>query len=185
MHKEVGFLVLFMQLYLTWGPSTWALASGCPPSIQFHSPPRIATQFTNCYWSEESFLLTHCFSLETYIIGTERRALVRPVQNLNIGAMDSTVQTVAADLRQGEHIPKMQNHIGNKSKLRVLRQRGGKEVPCCAVTSRAVPGHAARRSAWRCVLHNCREFKPDRIRRFRQRQRQKHRAGSNHLPSDI
>jgi hypothetical protein len=62
-----------------------------------------------------------------------------------------TVQTVAADLRQGEHIPKMQNDIGHKSKLRVLRQRGGKEgggagchvVPCRAVTSRAVPGHAA------------------------------------------
>ncbi len=51
-----------------------------------------------------------------------------------------TVQTVAADLRQGEHIPKMQNDIGHKSKLRVLRQRGGKEgggalaaMPCRAV----------------------------------------------------
>ncbi len=54
-----------------------------------------------------------------------------------------TVQTVAADLRQGEHIPKMQNDIGHKSKLRMLRQRGGKE----AGGSRAVPGHAARRSA--------------------------------------
>ncbi len=99
---------------------------------------------------------------------------------------------MAADLRQGEHIPKMQNDIGHKSKLRVLRQRGGKEgggelvaMPCRAVTSRAVPGHAERRSAWRCVLHNCREFKPDQIRRFRQRQRQKNQAGSNHLPSDF
>ncbi len=62
-----------------------------------------------------------------------------------------TVQTVAADLRQGEHIPKMQNDIGHKSKLRMLRQRGGKEagggalaaMPYRAVTSRAVPGHAA------------------------------------------
>ena len=111
---------------------------------------------------------------------------------------DHTVQTVAADLRQGEHIPKMQNDIGHKSNLRMLRQRGGKEagrggagchaVPCRAVTSRAVPGHtahAARHSAWRCVLHNCREFKPDRIRRIRQRQRQKHRVGSNRLPSDL
>ncbi len=94
-----------------------------------------------------------------------------------------TVQTVAADLRQGEHIPKMQNDTGHKSKLRMLRQRGGKEaggggalaaMPYHAVTSRAVPGHAPRRSAWRCVLHNCLEFKPDRIRRIRQRQRQKH-----------
>jgi hypothetical protein len=31
-------------------------------------------------------------------------------------------------------------------------------MPCRAVTSRAVPGHAARRSAWRCVLHNCLKF---------------------------
>ncbi len=94
-----------------------------------------------------------------------------------------TVQTVAADLRQGKHIPKMQNNICHKSKLRMLRQRGGKEARgggalaamlYPAVTSRAMPGHAARRSAWRCVLHNCRVFKPDRIR---QRQRQKHQDG--------
>ncbi len=52
-----------------------------------------------------------------------------------------TVQTVAADLRQGEHIPKMQNNIGRKSML--------------------------------CVL------------RIRQRQRQKHRVGSNHLPLEL
>jgi hypothetical protein len=88
--------------------------------------------------------------------------------------------------RESRHIPKMQNDIGRKSKHRVLRQRGGKEaggggalaaMPCRAVTSRAVPGHAARRSAWRCVLHNCREFTLDRIRRIRQRQRQKHHDG--------
>ena len=41
----------------------------------------------------------------------------------------------------------------------------------------AVPGHAARRSAWPCVLHNCREFTPDRIRKIRWRQRQKHHDG--------
>ncbi len=56
---------------------------------------------------------------------------------------------MAADLRQGEHIPKMQNDIGHKSKLRMLRQRGGKEagggpwlpcrtVPCRDVTCRTV-----------------------------------------------
>ncbi len=61
---------------------------------------------------------------------------------------------MAADLRQGEHIPKMQNDIGHKSKLRMLRQRGGKEagggpwlpcrtVPCRDVTCRAGPRHAA------------------------------------------
>jgi hypothetical protein len=64
-----------------------------------------------------------------------------------------TVQTVADDLRQGEHIPKMQNDIGHKSKLGVLRQRGGKEaggggagchaVPCRDVTCRAGPRRAA------------------------------------------
>ncbi len=58
-------------------------------------------------------------------------------------------------------------------------------MPCRAVTSRAMPGQAARRSAWRCVLHNCRKFKPDWIRRIRQRHRQKHQLGSNHLPSGL
>jgi hypothetical protein len=94
-----------------------------------------------------------------------------------------TVRTVAADLRRGEHIPKMQNNIGRKSSLRVLRQLRSKEggglgaVPCRPVACRAVPGQAARRSAWHCILHNCREFKPDRIRRIRQRQRQKTQGG--------
>ncbi len=53
-----------------------------------------------------------------------------------------TVQTVAADLRQGEHIPKMQNDIGHKSELRMLRQRGGKEAgggALAAMPYRAVP----------------------------------------------
>ncbi len=58
---------------------------------------------------------------------------------------------MAADLRQGEHIPKMQNDIGRKSKLRVLRQarskdggRGGGGVlaamPCLAGPRGARPG---------------------------------------------
>ena len=38
-----------------------------------------------------------------------------------------TVRTVAADLRRGEHIPKMQNNIGRKSMLRVLRQLRSKD----------------------------------------------------------
>ncbi len=58
-----------------------------------------------------------------------------------------TVQTVAADLRQGEYIPKMQNDIGHKSKLRMLRQRGGKQAVGCAgchaAPCRAGPRHAA------------------------------------------
>ena len=75
-----------------------------------------------------------------------------------------TVQTVAADLRRGEHIPKMQNNIDRKSMLRVLRQLKSKDgaggvAGCRTVPCRAVPGHAARHSAWRCVPHNCREFK--------------------------
>ncbi len=69
-----------------------------------------------------------------------------------------TVQTVAADLRQGEHIPKMQNDIGHKSKLRMLRQRGGKEagggvrctVPCRTVPCRATPRGAQPGAAF-CI----------------------------------
>jgi hypothetical protein len=60
-----------------------------------------------------------------------------------------TVRTVAADLRRGEHIPKMQNNIDRKSMLRVLRQlrskdRGGRgaggAVPCRATPRGARPG---------------------------------------------
>jgi hypothetical protein len=61
---------------------------------------------------------------------------------------------VAADLRQGEHIPKMQNDIGHKSKLCMLRQRGGKEgggalaaMPYRAVPWRHVPCRATPRGA--------------------------------------
>ena len=80
----------------------------------------------------------------------QRREVFKPVQS-------HTVQTVAADLRRGEHIPKMQNNIGRKSMLRVLRQLRSKDGGGGGGLD-AVPGHAARRSAWRCVLHNCREF---------------------------
>ncbi len=51
---------------------------------------------------------------------------------------------MAADLRQGEHIPKMQNNIGRKSKVRVLRQprsKGGGGV-LGAVPYRAALGPA-------------------------------------------
>ncbi len=55
-----------------------------------------------------------------------------------------TVRTVAADLRRGGHIPKMQNNIGRKSMLCVLRQLRSKEGGALgAVPCRAVPGHAA------------------------------------------
>jgi len=57
-----------------------------------------------------------------------------------------TVRTVAADLRRGEHIPKMQNNIGHKSTLRVLRQlrsKDGGEAGCRTVPCHAVPRRAA------------------------------------------
>ena len=57
---------------------------------------------------------------------------------------------MAADLRRGEHIPKMQTNIGRKSMLRVLRQLkskdgagGGGWVPYRTVPCRAGPRRAA------------------------------------------
>ncbi len=70
--------------------------------------------------------------------------------------MAHTVRTVAADLRRGEHIPKMQNNIGRKSTLRVLRQLrskdwgGGGWVPYRAVPCRAAP-RGARPVAGLCT----------------------------------
>jgi hypothetical protein len=43
--------------------------------------------------------------------------------------MYCTVQTVAAVLRQGEHIPKMQNDIGHKITLRMLRHARSRGYP--------------------------------------------------------
>jgi hypothetical protein len=61
-----------------------------------------------------------------------------------------TVRTVAADLRQGEQIPKMQNDIGRKSTLRVLRQPRSK-------------GGGGGRSAQRCTAAVDLRFTLDRI----------------------
>ncbi len=51
-----------------------------------------------------------------------------------------------ADLRPGEHIPKMENDIGRKSTLRVLRQPrskdGGRGGERCWVPYRAALGPA-------------------------------------------
>jgi hypothetical protein len=82
-------------------------------------------------------------------------------------ALFHTVQTVAADLLQWEHIPKMQNDIGHKSKLRMLSQRGGKEAGG-ALAAKAVPRRAALGLALRSAYCICSEFKPDRIWRIRQ-----------------
>ncbi len=56
---------------------------------------------------------------------------------------------MAADLRRGEHIPKMQNNIGRKSMLCVLRQLRSKAGggARCAVLCRAVPCQATLRGA--------------------------------------
>jgi hypothetical protein len=82
-----------------------------------------------------------------------------------------TVRTVAADLRRGGHIPKMQNNIGRRSMLRVLRQLRSKDGGGWGGAGcRTVPCRATPRSAWRCVLHNCRRFTLDRLLR----QQQKH-----------
>ncbi len=74
-----------------------------------------------------------------------------------------TVRTVDAYLHQGEHIPKMQNDIGRKSKLRVLRQRRSKDAGGCWLPCRAVPGRVARRSARRRVLDSCHRFTLDQM----------------------
>ncbi len=74
-----GIFSPFMQMYLTWGPSTWALAFGCPPLFSLlllyvsqntvdHFLLLVRSKVTITYW----------VSLETQLIGTERRAQVRP-----------------------------------------------------------------------------------------------------------
>ncbi len=66
-------------MYLTWGPWTWALASGCPPLF---SHLLVLSRNTDHWLSlvRGKLHLTHWFSLEIYVIliGTDRRAQVRP-----------------------------------------------------------------------------------------------------------
>ncbi len=95
---------------------------------------------------------------------------------LESGLGDHTVRTVAADLRHGEPISKMQNNIGRKSTLRVLRQRRSKDgrgAMLDDVPYRSVPCRAARRLARRWVMQSCHRFKLDWILR----RRQKHHDG--------
>ncbi len=67
---------------------------------------------------------------------------------------------MAADLRRGEHIPKMQNNIGRKSLLRVLHQlRGGGGAPGCrAVPCRATPRGAQPGAAFSTTAVNLRQM---------------------------
>jgi hypothetical protein len=51
----------------------------------------------------------------------------------------SVVRTVGGDLRRGEHIPKMQNDIGHKSALRMLRQPRSEEGGGAALGSAQLP----------------------------------------------
>jgi hypothetical protein len=60
----------FMQMYLTGGPLIWVLDSGSPPLFSV-----IATQITDCYWSEESFLT---------LIGFHYRYTLYTVKKANI-----------------------------------------------------------------------------------------------------
>ncbi len=98
-----------------------------------------------------------------------------------------TVLTVAADLRRGEHIPKMQNDIGHKSKLCVLRQLrskdgGGGWVPyCAAMPCRATPRGARSDDTFSTTAVIYARSNSA----IRQRQRQKHRVGSNHLSPEL
>ncbi len=75
---------------------------------------------------------------------------------------------MAADLRQGEHIPKMQNNKGRKSMLHVLRQLRSKDgggggagcrtVPCHAVSCRATPRGARPGAAFCTTAINLRQI---------------------------
>ncbi len=102
-----------------------------------------------------------------------------------------TVRTVAADLRHGEHIPKMQNNIGRKSMLRVLRQLrskdGGGGAGCRTVPYHAVPCGAMLRGAWpgaafRKTAVNLRQIE---FSEFGSGSAKNTKMGSNRLPSDL
>ncbi len=45
-----GIFSPFMQMYLSWGPSTWGLASGCPP-------PPYSVSFSSIYRNTDHWLL--------------------------------------------------------------------------------------------------------------------------------
>ncbi len=83
-----GIFCPFMQMYLKWDPSTWALASGCLPLFQSPLPLCIAVQITDCYWLGESFLSLIWFSPKIHVIETNRKAQTQLFNSWTIEAMD-------------------------------------------------------------------------------------------------
>ncbi len=102
---------------------------------------------------------------------------------------DYTVRTVASDLRRGEHIPKMQNNIGRKSMLRVLRQLrskdgagGGGWVPYRAVPCRAAPRGTRPGTAFSTTAVNLRQIE---FGEFGSGSAKNTTMGSIRVPSDL
>jgi hypothetical protein len=95
-----------------------------------------------------------------------------------------TVRTVAADLCRGEHIPKMQNNIGRKSMLRVLRQLRSKDGAGGggAVPGRDVPGHARPGAAFSTTAVNLHQIE---FGEFGSGSTKNPTMGSIRVPSDL
>ncbi len=75
---EVKFVVIYANVF---NLSSFDLSHclGLPTSIiQSHSPLCIATQITDCYWSDESFHSLISLEIRVHLIGTEKKAQVRP-----------------------------------------------------------------------------------------------------------
>ncbi len=95
---------------------------------------------------------------------------------------------MAADLRRGEHIPKMQNNIGRKSLLRVLRQlrskdgAGGGGVPYRAVPCRATPRGARPGAAFSTTAVNLSQIE---FGEFSSGSAKNTTMGSIRVPSDL
>ena len=77
-----GFLVFDADVFNLW-------SFDLPPSIQSHSPLCIATQITDYFWSEESFLSLISFHFKIHVAETERRAQVRPTCSIYFEQQES------------------------------------------------------------------------------------------------
>ncbi len=75
---RVGIFILFTQMYLTWGPSTWALASGCP--LLFNAILLYVTQHRS---QTSTVVRKYLLSLTGFNLKeTERRAQARPTSSI-------------------------------------------------------------------------------------------------------